>query len=90
MMISTTINKKGIASWHISKSVGEIKVSAFCQLKKIDLTRKRKGENITKSFAVMFGNEKKVNERREIRDILPRREDGWKGVRRAASMGHLL
>ena len=51
---------------------------------------KRNGENLTKSFAVMFGNEKKVNEQREIKHILPRKEHGWKGLRRAASMGHLL
>ena len=51
---------------------------------------KSKGENFKEAVAVYFKNEKNVSEKKGVQDFLPSKDQGWKGVRKAASMGHLL
>ena len=63
-----------------------------CQVKKIEENRKQKAEKMKENMTQLFGNgnEKKPSELKGRKHFSPRAEQGWVGVRKAASMGHLL
>ena len=91
-MIRATIYKKGMASCNFSNVVGGIHVYFSCQVKKIGEKRKQKAENVKENMTQLFGNEneKRPSEMKGRKHFSPRAEQGWRGVRKAASMGHLL
>ena len=88
--IQTTISQGRVAKWNTSKMVGGIQFGISCQVKRAEPKGKAKGENFTETVAVLFRNEKKTVGHREARNFLPSKDQGWRGVRKAASMGHIF
>jgi len=86
----STISKGKIARWNINKVVGDMQVIISCQVKKLEEKGKLHGDRFTEGVAGIFGNEAKKSEQKKMKNFLPRRDQGWKGVRKAASMGQLL
>ena len=70
--------------------VGDMQVIISCQVKKLEEKRKLQGDKFSEGVAGIFGNETKRCEQKKMKNFLPRRDQGWKGVRKAASMGQLL
>ena len=74
----------------MNKVVGDMQVIISCQIKKLEEKRKLQGDKFSEGVAGIFGNETKKSEQKKMKNFLPRRNQGWKGVRKAASMGQLL
>ena len=79
-----------IAKWNIRKVVGGIQFGISCHITRADQKGKAKNENFPETVAVLLWNENNTGGQREARYIFPSKDQGWKGVRKAASMGHLL
>ena len=78
--IHITISQGSIAKWNTSKVVGGLQIKISCQAGRAENHARGKRENFTDTVSLIFENDKKRAGQYQ----------GWKGVRKAALMGHLL
>ena len=70
--------------------VGGLQIKISCQVGRAENPGRGKRENLTETVSLFFGKENKRGDRTEATEPFAGRYKEWKGVRKAASMGHLL
>ena len=70
--------------------VGRLQIKISCQVGRAENPGRGKRENLTETVSLFFGKENKRGDKKESTEPFLGGYQGWKGVRKAASMGHLL
>ena len=81
MIIKTTISQGRTARWEQSKVVGGLQIRISCQVGKVDQEGERRAGNFGDMVGMLFGSRENGSQKKDQR---------WRGVRRAKSMGNLL
>ena len=70
--------------------VGGLQIKISGQAERAENHERGKRENFTETVSLIWGNENKRGNKTESTEPFTGRYQGWKGVRKAASMRHLL
>ena len=67
-----------------------MQIKILCQVERAENHARGKRENLEDTVSLIFGKENKRGDKKESTEPFLGGYQGWKGVRKAASMGHLL